>query len=257
MPKKKTTKKKTKSTGDDSIRPNDYISKIIELLPILVPVIGLAFFIGMIKVELDAVRQFGGIINKLDVNVDFLEYRIQTLESQLAQYRSQTENYIDIPLDRGWEPRGSPKSIIGSEYISGRQKLRVNLRGAKDYAELFVDLTGIQPFGLPQNSTYSYNLASRRLIALVQSERDFQGDPIHKNYVQFILKDENKNDSPGPRVLARNAMKSPTGMEVVYDVPDDEITRNVKEISIRFTINSESNTTYEGSFFVKSIKITR
>jgi len=44
-------------------------------------------------------------------------------------------------------------------------------------------------------------------------------------------------------------------MTVIYNIPDNEISRNVAGISLKFAINSESRATYKGNFLVKEVKI--
>lgn len=52
-------------------------------------------------------------------------------------------------------------------------------------------------------------------------------------------------------------MMTSTGMQVFFEAPNNRICQNVAGMSLKFTIGSNSNEYYEGSFIIQSIKIEK
>jgi len=158
----------------------------------------------------------------------------------------------DIPLTAG-EAQGP--GAIGGECKDGIFELKASLHGGDDYAELFLDLSGVSLSTIRRNPDGTYNLAGTELIAVVISDHNFKGDPKHPNGAKFLLKNKQWDNLIGTWININDAMMSPAGMEIFFMVPDDRISREVAGITLKFTIGSNSKETYEGSFFVQNITI--
>ncbi|MDA2937712.1 hypothetical protein MYX75_05545 [Acidobacteria bacterium AH-259-A15] len=191
-----------------------------------------------------------------------LEQEIENLKTQTKlsssnqepKFEASPKEEIEIPLSAGWKAQG-PGAKEGG-YKDGTLALTANLRGGDAYAELFLDLRGVRLPGVEQNPDGSYDLADRELLALVRSDRNFKGEPSRPNGVQFLLKNKRWENLIGKWLPISDAMLTPDGMEVFFRVPDDKISRSVVGISLKFTIGSNSNVTYEGMFLIKSVRIS-
>lgn len=202
-------------------------------------------------------------IYKIERELINLNARIESLTTKMAKVeknlRQDTANQptnedVKIPLEGGWRPQGSITNG-GGGFKEGILELKANLRGGDSYAELFLDLRAVRLPGVTRNPDGSYNLAGRELMALVKSSHDFKGNPSHPNGAQFLLKNDKWENLIGTWLNITDAMLTTYGMEVFFTVPDNRISKNVAGISLKFTIGSSSNSTYQGSFFVKDIKI--
>lgn len=202
-------------------------------------------------------------LNELGEKVSDLGNRMQALEPRVDKKGLKTEappspviaDEIEIPLDAGWKSQGNIE--FGGGYKEGTLELKAKLKGGNDFAEWFLDLRYVDISGIERNPDRSYNLAGKELIAFVISDEDFKGKPSHPNGAQFVLKDRNWKNLEGPWINVTDEMRSPGGMRVFFRIPDEQISRNVAGISLKFTINSESKATYQGSFFIRSVRITR
>ena len=159
----------------------------------------------------------------------------------------------NIPPTAGWKEQGP--GAVNLEYNNGIWILNVSLDHAEDYAELFLDLKNVYLNETERNADGSYSLAGTKLTALVRSDKDFRGDPNHLNGAQFLIKNNQFNSLQGPWLDISAAMNSPDGMEISFLVPDNAISREAASISLKFTIGSNSNAVYEGSFFLQNTKI--
>ncbi len=191
----------------------------------------------------------GGKVGIKEIGLFLPEEEVKKVKKQAP------EIIIYIPPTAGWKPQ--EPGAIGGGYKDGILELKANLHGGDDYAELFLDLRGARLSGIEQNPDGSYNLAGTELVAVVRSDRDFKGDPDHPNGAQFLLKNKQWDNLIGTWLNINDVMMTPTGMEIFFQVPDDSVSRKVAGISLKFTIGSNSNETYKGSFFVKSIKIVK
>lgn len=166
---------------------------------------------------------------------------------------------IIIPLNAGWHWEG-PGARGNGEYNGEFWKLEADLQGGDSFAEFFLDLRNLQDLpGVKKNSDGSYKFSGMKLITLVSSDQDFQGDPKHLNGVQFLLKNSTWKSLEGPFLPVNSAAMTQKGMQVFFDVHDDPqgISREVIGISIKFTIGSNSKATYTGNFFVKEVIIKK
>lgn len=207
---------------------------------------------------------------KLESDIEYLKKQIEKFEreqptekkeavtpSESEQLTTKKEDVskIEIPLTAGWKPQG-PGSI-GGGYREGNLVLRTNLQSSDDYAELFLDLRAVHLPGIDRNPDGTYNLSGKEIIAMVRSEYDFKGNPSRPNGAQFLLKDKDWNNLVGTWLNITDAMITEQGMEVFYKIPNDIIARQVAGISLKFTVGTGSRASYDGSFFVRSIRINK
>ena len=245
----------------------------------IVAILGFIFYVVDVKLEnaklQNRVAGLEGKVNELESELEGLRGAYRNLvislvtggkvgikeialflpEEEVEKVEERASEPEYIALTAGWKPQGPGAS--GGGYKDGILELKTSLNGGDDYAELFLDLRGVRLSRIERNPDGSYNLAGTELIAAVRSDQDFRGDPNHPNGAQFLLKNKQWDNLIGTWLNINDAMMTPTGMEIFYEVPNHEISANVAGISLKFTIGSNSNETYNGSFFVKSIKIVK
>lgn len=213
-----------------------------------------SFYITMVKktTHLDIeIKNLEKRIENLDKRIEALEKRILSRELIITQPNGE----IVIPLNAGWKPEGP--GAVGGGYREGILELRANLKGSDDYAELFLDLRAVHLPEIERNPDKTYNLSGREIIAIVRSDKDFKGVPGRPNGSQFLLKDKKWKNLGGTWMNITDAMNTENGMTIFYRIPENMISSQVAGISLKFTIGTGSRANYDGSFFVRSIKISR
>lgn len=184
-----------------------------------------------------------------------MESLLPTQEFQAIEERTQSEPIV-IPLTAGWRAQGP--GAKGSGYQNGVLELKADLNGGDAYAELFLDLRSVRlPNEVPRNPDGTYDLAGKELVAVVSSDYDFKGASSRPNGAQILLKSGPPQwaNLVSPWLHIHDTMQTPQGMEIFFAIPDDAISKEVAGISLKFTIGTGSSDTYEGSFFVKSVKL--
>ena len=200
------------------------------------------------KVDIDEVK----VLMESFSSTQELQQEVKAIEER-AEVKPEP---ILIPLTAGWIAQGS--GAKGSAYRDGILELQTDLDGGDAYAELFLDLRSVRlPNEIPRNSDGTYNLAGKELVVVVRSDHNFKGEISRPNGAQILL----KNGPPqwanliSPWMNVNDAMQTPQGMDVFYMVPDNAVSKEVAGISLKFTIGSGSNDSYEGNFFVTSVTI--
>ncbi len=149
---------------------------------------------------------------------------------------------VNIPLSAGWQVDTSETGGVGVEYKNGILELKTKLQG-NNVAQFSLDLRGVSIPGIEQNSDSTYNLSGTELIAVVKSNRNFEGRLALFNKAWDFLK--------GPWLDNIDA----TNGQMFFKVPNDMNYSKINAISIVFAI--QPNETYEGSIFVQSLILKR
>lgn len=145
---------------------------------------------------------------------------------------------VNIPLSAEWQVDPSETGGVGVEYKNGILELKTRLQGGNN-AQFSLVLSRVYIPEIERNSDGTYNLSGTELIAVVKSNRNFEGRLALFNKSWDFLK--------GPWLDRIDA----TNGQMFFKVPNDINHSKINAISFVFAI--QPNETYEGSFFIQSL----
>ncbi len=175
---------------------------------------------------------------------------VRTLTAAAAE---SPEGFVEIPLDAPWvaQPNATAELHLSADEVL---QLKANLSHADDYAEVFLDLSSVSLPDLKSNSSGAYNLVGMQVLALVHGDDHFVGPPKTPNGIQISIKDDEWNTEVGRWINATSAFADET-MVVYMEVPDTPLGRNVRGLTVKFSLNSEAMIGFCGHLNITSLRI--